>query len=124
MIVFYAGDNDLAQNRTPEQVAVDFKAYVAKVRTKLPETPILFLAIKPSIARWKIYEKQQKANAAVREYCSQSPSLRFVDIVPATLGPDGQPNKEFFLKDGLHLNEAGYAAWAKVLSGEIAKAKR
>ena len=29
-IVFYAGDNDLAEGRTPEQVAADYQAFVCK----------------------------------------------------------------------------------------------
>src|ERR1700722_7316573 len=51
-IVFYAGDNDLAEGRTPEQVAADYQAFVQTVRARLPETRIAFISIKPSPIRW------------------------------------------------------------------------
>lgn len=119
LIVFYAGDNDLASQRQPEQLLKDFQAYVEKVRTKLPDTPILFIAVKPSIARWKLYAAQQDANGRIKAYCEKTPGLGFIDIVPATLGKDGQPQKELFRPDGLHLTDAGYAAWTKVIREAI-----
>ena len=39
-ILVYAGDNDVAAGHTPEQVLADFKAFVSRVRGKLPKTPI------------------------------------------------------------------------------------
>src|SRR5882762_482865 len=38
IVVFYAGDNDLAGGKTPQQVLKDFKAFVSRVHLKLPET--------------------------------------------------------------------------------------
>src|SRR5262245_35937623 len=55
-IVFYAGDNDIGRGNKPEQVLADFKAFVAVVRKDNPDCRILFLAIKPSLARWKMFE--------------------------------------------------------------------
>ncbi len=53
-IVFYAGDNDLASGKTPEQVLADFKAFVSKVRASSPEAKIIYVGIKPSIKRWSL----------------------------------------------------------------------
>ena len=50
-IVFYAGDNDIASGMTPRQVFWDYQAFVKKVHDALPETKIIFIAIKPSIKR-------------------------------------------------------------------------
>lgn len=118
-IVFYAGDNDIAKKRTPEQVRDDFAAFVKAVRAKLPKTKIYYLPVKPSIARWSMYEVQQKANAYVKAACEADKLLGYIDIVPVTLGTDGKPKPEFFVKDGLHLSEAGYAAWTTVVKKEI-----
>ena len=52
VIVFYAGDNDIADGATPEQVRDDFAAFVRLVRAGQRETPIVFLSIKPSPSRW------------------------------------------------------------------------
>src|SRR5688500_6860726 len=51
-IVLYAGDNDIAQGKTAEQVFADFKEFVTTVRGKLPGVRVDFIAIKPSIKRW------------------------------------------------------------------------
>ena len=64
-IVFYAGDNDLADGKSPEQVAGDFEKFVELVHDKLPDTEIIYLPVKPSLARWKLWPKMQETNALV-----------------------------------------------------------
>ena len=56
VIVFYAGDNDIAAGKTPERVFADYQAFVAKIHKHLPKTKIAFVAIKPSISRWRLVE--------------------------------------------------------------------
>ncbi|MCS6865873.1 MAG: GDSL-type esterase/lipase family protein [Gemmataceae bacterium] len=110
-IIFYAGDNDIARGHSAEQVLNDFQKFVAVVRQDNPECRILFIAIKPSIARWKLYEVQKKANALVKDFCQNEKGLVFVDIVPRMLNAEGQPIAELFVKDGLHLSDQGYELW-------------
>ena len=38
MVLLYAGDNDIAAGKTPEQVFSDFKRFVEKVHSELPKT--------------------------------------------------------------------------------------
>ena len=111
-VVFYAGDNDLNSGRTPEQVAADFRAFVAAVRKGVPGCRVLFVAVKPSLARWGQFGRQSDANARVREYCKATEGVAFVDVVPLMLGPDGKPAPDLYVEDGLHLSPAGYARWA------------
>ncbi len=120
-IVFYAGDNDLANGTSPVQVAVDFQTYVKTVRTALPECRLFFVAIKPSPSRWKLFAKQQEANKLVREFCEKEKGLVFLDIVPPMLGADGQPRQELFKPDRLHMLDAGYVIWQKIIAGALAK---
>lgn len=110
-VVFYAGDNDVANGRKPEQVLEDFAAFAKLVHAELPKTTIHFIAIKPSIARWKQFETQKKANAMVKEFCGKDERLGFIDIVPGMLGDDGKPKEDLFVKDGLHLSPKGYELW-------------
>ncbi|RIK88340.1 MAG: hypothetical protein DCC67_00835 [Planctomycetota bacterium] len=114
-IVVYAGDNDIAAGKSPEQVAGDFQALVATVRAALPRTPIIYIAIKPSIARWKLAEKMKRANKLIEAQCAKNEGLHFVDVWRPMLGDDGQPRRELFRDDGLHLNDAGYALWAELV---------
>ena len=114
-IVFYAGDNDVNSGRKPEQVLADFQVFAKHIHERLPKTRIYFLSIKSSVARWKQFETQSKANTLVKELCSKDERLIYVDTVAVTLGTDGQPKPEFFVKDGLHLSEEGYRAWSAVV---------
>jgi len=115
LLVMYAGDNDIAAGKTPEQVQADFKQFAAKVQAQLPGTPVVYIAIKPSIKRWNLIEQVRKANALIKSDCDKDPRLDFLDIDGPMLGTDGQPRPELFVKDGLHLSDAGYAVWAEKL---------
>ena len=121
VVVVYAGDNDIAAGKSPEQVADDYRALVAKLHAALPETNIIYIAIKPSIQRWKLIDKVRAANKLIRAIAGEDQRLSFVDVEPAMLGDDGQPKPELFQKDGLHLNAAGYAVWAEMLGPHLAK---
>ena len=115
MVVFYAGDNDVEANHTPQQIADDFVAFERKVHAALPQTQIVFISIKPSIRRFRWIEQIKGANALVKQYCATHPNLTFVDIVPQMLGPDGKPRKELLVEDGLHMTPAGYKVWNDAL---------
>jgi lysophospholipase L1-like esterase len=123
MIVFYAGDNDIAVGKSAEQVLVDYKEFVGKIHAQLPETRIAFVAIKPSPFRWKLFERQQKANRLVENYSNADKRLAYIDVVTPMLDADGQPRGEFFQKDKLHLNEEGYKVWREVV-GPFLKEER
>jgi lysophospholipase L1-like esterase len=115
IVVFYAGDNDVEANHTPEQIAGDFTAFERKVHAALPATQIIFISIKPSIRRWPWIEQIKSANALVRQYCATHSHLTFVDIVPQMIGADGKPRKELLVEDGLHMTPAGYKVWNDAL---------
>jgi lysophospholipase L1-like esterase len=121
VVVFYAGDNDIALGRTAEQVLADFKTFCAAVHTTVPKCRVVFLAIKPSLARWKRFDEQKKANALVREFCATDERLAFVDTVPLMLGPDGMPVASLYVKDGLHLSPAGYEKWTAAVRAALPK---
>lgn len=120
-IVFYAGDNDIADGKTPEQVAGDFEKFVEQVRKKLPETEFIYLPVKPSLARWKLWPKAQKVNALVKQSIADRGFVTYLDIATPMLGSDGKPRPEIFLNDGLHMNEVGYRIWNEVLTEHLAR---
>jgi lysophospholipase L1-like esterase len=118
-VVLYAGDNDLAAGKTPEQVAADFKEFVQAIHSKLPKTRIVFVCIKPSLARWKLIDKIRNTNELIADFCKSDNRLVYVDVATPMLGPDGKPQRELFLGDGLHLNDTGYGLWAKLLKPHL-----
>ena len=118
-VVVYAGDNDLNAGKTPETVFADFKALVAKIHAKLPQTRIVYIAVKPSPSRWKIKDKGEKTNALIAAECAKDARLRFVDIWKPMLNEKGEPRPDLFVKDMLHINEAGYAIWTPLVAAAL-----
>ncbi len=114
-IVMYAGDNDLHSGKSAEQVAADYRRFVAKVRAKLPKVKIVFIAIKPSVARWKNVHNVRKANGIIAKACAADGNMVFVDIDKPMMGADGKPREELLVKDGLHLSEKGYELWTSLV---------
>lgn len=119
IVVLYAGDNDIAKGKSPERVTADYRAFVKTVHSALPKTRIVFIAIKPSISRWKLVDDMRRANASVKSIADKDDRLVFVDIDKPMIGQDGQPRKELFRDDGLHLNAAGYKLWASLVKPHL-----
>jgi len=114
-VIFYAGDNDIANKRTPQQVFDDYKAFVTKVRAALPDTRIAFIGIKPSIQRWAMIDNIRAANALVRKYAETDDHLGYIDVDGPMLGWDEKPRKELFVADGLHMTPKGYEVWTALV---------
>ena len=115
-VVLYAGDNDIDAGRTPKQVLADFRAFVARIRKDLPEVPIDWLAIKPSLARIDQLPAQREANALVQAETAKMHDVRFIDVATPMLGADGKPRADLFIEDGLHMNHKGYALWRDIVA--------
>ena len=120
-IVLYAGDNDVAGGKSPETVLADFQQFLKTVRAKLPKVRVSFIAIKPSLSRWKLSGKMAMANSLVRDACGKDKRLDYIDIWLPMLGDNGKPRPDLFLGDGLHLNAKGYALWTSIVKPHLAK---
>ena len=114
-IFLYAGDNDIANGKSAEQVFEDYKAFVAMLREDLPDTELVFISIKPSKDRWAKWPVMASANRMVREYAAKLPGLEYADLAAPLLGNDGLP-KDVYVDDDLHLNEEGYRLWQEALA--------
>ena len=118
-IIVYAGDNDIAAGESPEQVFEDFKNFVHKTQAKLPAARIIYIAIKPSLKRWKLVGEMRRANKMIAEFAKKTDKVEFVDIDKPMIGSDGIPKKSLFAKDGLHLNEEGYKLWSRLVRKKL-----
>ncbi|MFK7897784.1 MAG: SGNH/GDSL hydrolase family protein [Myxococcota bacterium] len=121
-IVVYAGDNDLAEGtgKSPETVIQDFQTFLSAVRSELPDVPIYFIAIKPSVLRWDRWPEMQEANEGIRAMAAADDRLHFLDIAtPMLISSDPEaspvPSGDLFRFDGLHLSAAGYAVWTEAI---------
>src|SRR5262245_62723643 len=115
LVVVYAGDNDIGGGKLSEQVSVDFERFVRAVHTKLPETRILYIGIKPSPLRWLQVDRMRLANQLIRSICERDDRLAFLDLDNLMLGWDEKPRQELYVEDSLHLSPQGYQLWTAVL---------
>ena len=99
IVVIYAGDNDLAgwKDKTPQSVAVDFRAFTKKIHGSLPETQVLCISIKPSILRRRQWGKMQQANELLSAIADQDERIEYIDVATAMLDSEGKPLEGLFL---------------------------
>jgi hypothetical protein len=122
VIVFYAGDNDIAGGKTAERVFEDYRKFVGLVQKQLPTTRIIFISIKPSGSRWSLWNIMKQANKMIEDFSKKDDRLYYFDGAAPLLNNDNRPNNDLFLNDRLHLNDKGYELWTKLLTPVIHKA--
>ncbi|AQQ10065.1 Argininosuccinate lyase [Sedimentisphaera cyanobacteriorum] len=115
VIVFYAGDNDAASGKPPEQIFKDYQQLLSKIRDEYPSTPFVYLPIKPASSRWKYWDQMSETNQIIRRFNQKHENLYYADTASALLTEQGRPNDKLFLKDRLHLNKKGYEIWNSIL---------
>jgi len=120
LIVMYAGDNDIAEGLSPSGVAADFRAFVARVRHDLPHVPVVYISIKPSLARWSLWPRMREANRLILQWAATQRGVDYVDVASRMLQADGRPRAALFRPDGLHMTPAGYALWIAALKPVLA----
>jgi lysophospholipase L1-like esterase len=115
ILFIYEGDNDIAANKKTGLIKHEAKELYKQVRLDLPETKIIFISPKPSIARWNLKKKYEKLNRRLKRYCNKNDNLDFADVWSAMLDEEGVVFQDIFIQDGLHMKKKGYDLWGKVI---------
>ena len=113
MVFLRAGGNDINAGWPAADVFADFKAFVAKMRSRFPDMPIAFIGLSPTIKRIEQIEEGNKLNDLVAAWCKTQKGLTYIDTRDMSLGADGKPRADLFVADMLHFNEAGYKLLAE-----------
>lgn len=111
VIVLYEGDNDVASDKTNDQIFEDYLELTDQWMEDFPNAKLVFVPIKPSSSRWEYWPQMKKLNERIKDHINQNGQFYYVDMASPILGSDGKPNDSLFLDDLLHLNEDGYAKW-------------
>ena len=115
-IVIYVGENDLPEKTAnADSVLNRFKVLYTTIRSKLPTVPLIFISMKPSPSRAEFFDKARQANALIKGFLANEKNTVYVDIFSKMLDKTGEPRKELFLGDMLHMNLKGYAIWEKAI---------
>ncbi|WP_152049813.1 SGNH/GDSL hydrolase family protein [Tautonia marina] len=115
-VFVYAGDNDIAAGKSPERVRNDFLTLADRIRSRSPDASVVFLSIKPSLARKNDWPSMQQANTLIQEACDTVDHLHYLDVASPMLTDHGAMNPELYVADGLHLSHKGYAIWANAVA--------
>ena len=93
----------------------DFKVFAGLVADELPDAHIVYVPIKPSLARWKLWPTMHEANLMIKAFIDRNANLHYADTATPMLGEDGKPQADLFIKDGLHLSDKGYKLWTEIV---------
>jgi lysophospholipase L1-like esterase len=115
-VIIYAGDNDVSDRQTPEQVLVATDSLVTYIHAIHPGVFILWVNIKPSPSRWQLKDAFEQTNQLIAELAARTLHMAVVDIWTPMLDATGQPRRELYLQDMLHMNAAGYEIWKEQLN--------
>lgn len=110
-LYIYEGDNDLADGEDPDRVMEEAKLLFATLKSLIPDIQIYVISAKPSPARWESKPSYTHLNLFMREYCEENDWMTYIDVWRPMLGPDGNPNPELYVEDGIHMTPAGYKIW-------------
>ncbi|WP_126244038.1 GDSL-type esterase/lipase family protein [Chitinophaga rhizosphaerae] len=113
LIVLTIGVNNFPDNG-PEEVAAGIKAIVKWIGKHMPKTKLLLIGPlpagnKPGDMRRIKYEK---THAIIQGLAVRG---RYLPLGNIFILPDGSLDPELYSRDGIHLQPAGYQAWAKAL---------
>ena len=110
-VFIYEGDNDLWAGVAPEEILASLDRIVTRIQLAVPNAKIYLIGAKPSPSRWAKKDLYQSFNQQLEKYSQRKEGVSFIDTWAALTDSDGNTRPELYIKDQLHLNEAGYILW-------------
>ena len=116
-VVVFAGSNDIdpAVSKAPEILLASYQAFVKKIRVDQPGLPVFYIGITPSPRRWAVWPIARETNRLIEAWCATNPNLHFINTSEALMGGNGEPLRENYIFDGLHLSKRGYGIWREII---------
>ncbi|NMH26234.1 GDSL-type esterase/lipase family protein [Flavobacterium solisilvae] len=119
-IFIYCGENDIASSEkvTPKMVFKRYKTFYKTLRKQFPETPIIFVSLKPAISRWHMKDRMMATNKLISQFMKNKKNATFVNIWDDMI-ENGEPRKDIYIHDNLHMNAKGYAIWVEKMNALV-----
>lgn len=118
-VFIYEGDNDIASGKKAEEVFKDANLLFDKFKKVLPKAKIVFIAVKPSLARWKLKDEYIRYNNMLKMFSAANSNIQFINTWDLFLDEKGIPKKKLFIQDSLHMAKPGYDIWAREIKKVI-----
>jgi len=120
-VFMYEGDNDLASGTSPEEIAAQFEEFSGRLAKQVPGAKLVFVSVRPSLAREAMKAKQQDLNQRIAAISAKKKGNYVIDMHSPFYNVDGSLMQDIFVADKLHLNEKGYAIFAKQIQNFVEK---
>ncbi len=120
-VFMYEGDNDLASGTSPEEIAAQFEEFSSRLAKQVPGAKLVFVSARPSLAREAMKAKQQDLNQRIAAISVKKKGHYVIDMHSPFYNADGSLMQDIFVADKLHLNEKGYAIFAKQIQNFLEK---
>jgi len=114
-VFIYEGDNDIAAKRPLDVIMNHTKDVTKRIEKQFPSCQIIFIAAKPSIARWGLAAEYKEVNQAFQDFANKKNNRHFANVWEIMLDENGEVLKDIFIEDGLHMNAKGYDLWDQVI---------
>jgi lysophospholipase L1-like esterase len=122
LVVIMLGTNNTGHRQDPpEQTAEGMKMILERIKSRMPGTKVLLLAVFPREASpdGKLRKINDGINAIYKTF-ADGDRVTFLDINAKMLEADGTLTREI-MPDLLHPKEKGYAIWAAAIEPFVAK---
>jgi beta-glucosidase len=119
-VVLIGTNNSGGNDNTADEIADGIIATCKRVRTQLPKTKILILAIFPRGERPSAQREKNSQASLLASRIADCKTIFYLDVNSSLLGPDGSLSKDV-MPDFLHPNKAGYEIWAKAMEPTLAR---
>lgn len=115
-VVVMSGTNDLLAG--DDSFLHEYRTLARRLRRAYPRAQIVLHALLPLSPDWISPEAVARANAGVAKIAAEC-GVALLDLTGRFAGPSGEPRRELYDPDGVHLSDAGYRAWAAALRGAL-----
>ena len=116
------GNEEKKLELKPKEVKKLFVYVYKRIKKQLgDDIPIFKIETTPTPKRWEVWPKISKANDLIKAYTKNRANIYFIPTRSYYLNNSGEPIKEYFMEDQLHLNNKGYRLWGEIIKKEINK---
>jgi len=113
LIVVMTGINNVAM----EDFAFlgSYKKILANFSSSYPGARLIVHSLLPTLIPWISDSSIRRMNSHLRQMAGET-GIEYFDLYAKFTDREGAPVKDYYLSDGVHLSDKGYAAWADVLA--------
>lgn len=118
--IFIGNDITGSQHdKTPEEVARLSRIVIQAVRSEVSDVPILLISVTATPSRFKHWPRIREVNRALENLARSERNVSFLETQSHYLNEKQEPKPEYFVKDMLHQNEAGYKVWGGLVRDRL-----